>query len=100
SNAELMQLKNYLAKNGYNYDGTIGGILSIFAKSMAATTLWRTSSKTGAIGNDLSVNNSSGFSALPGGIRYPKWGTFEVVGDNCYFWTSSEEFGGALIFSL
>ncbi|MBE0640467.1 MAG: hypothetical protein IH599_00425, partial [Bacteroidales bacterium] len=35
------------------------------------------------------ATNSSGFSALPGGIRYSSEGTFPGVGANSYFWTST-----------
>jgi Fibrobacter succinogenes major domain (Fib_succ_major). len=59
-------LKNYLISNGYNYDRTSDS--NKIAKSMATKTDWVTSTATGAIGNDLNKNNSSGFSALPGGI--------------------------------
>ena len=36
---------------------------------MAAKTDWVENIKDGAVGNDLSTNNKSGFSALPGGCR-------------------------------
>jgi len=59
-------LENYLIANGYNYDGTTTG--NKIGKSMA-TGVWTTNSGTGAVGNDLSLNNRSGFSGLPGGCR-------------------------------
>ena len=65
---EWTTLENFLISNGYNYDGTISG--HKIAKSLAATTNWYASSNTGAIGNNLSLNNKSGFSALAGGTRY------------------------------
>lgn len=62
-------LQNYLIANGYNWDGTTTD--NKIAKSMAATTDWKSSSDgvEGAVGNDVTKNNRSGFSALPGGAR-------------------------------
>jgi uncharacterized protein (TIGR02145 family) len=89
NDSEWTQLENYLADNGYNYDETIGGGRNRIAKSMAATSLWNTSSVTGAIGNNLSANNSSGFSALPGGYRDDD-GYFNVIGYLSDWWSSTE----------
>ena len=36
---------------------------------MAATSGWTSNSTPGTIGNDQATNNSSGFAALPGGVR-------------------------------
>jgi uncharacterized protein (TIGR02145 family)/uncharacterized repeat protein (TIGR02543 family) len=58
-------LQDYLIANGYNYDGTRDS--NKVAKALAAKTDWASSTGVGAIGNDLSQNNRSGFSALPGG---------------------------------
>jgi uncharacterized protein (TIGR02145 family) len=55
-------LLNYVKAN----TGTSGSV----AKALAATTNWAASSDDGAIGNDLTKNNSTGFSALPGGYIY------------------------------
>ena len=62
-------LQSYLVANGYNWDGTTTE--NKIAKSMAAKTDWKSSSDVaiGAIGNDVTKNNKSGFSALPGGAR-------------------------------
>ena len=38
---------------------------------------------------NIGADNNSGFTALPGGIRYGK-GTFDSIGYEVYFWTSSE----------
>ena len=65
-NAEWTTLKDYLINNGYGYGGDGDDI----AKSMAATKLWNTDPTAGNVGNDLASNNSSGFTALPGGNRY------------------------------
>jgi len=87
SDAEWTTLENYLIANGYNYDGTTTG--NKIAKSLAATTDWNSNSSTGSIGNDLTKNNSSGFSALPGGYR-GGGGAFYGVGDLGGWWSSTE----------
>ncbi len=88
SDEEWTQLENYLADNGYNYDGTIGGGKEKIAKSMAAKTQWDYSSITGAIGNDQPTNNRSGFSALPGGISGDD--NFYHSPYEGYWWSSTE----------
>jgi hypothetical protein len=81
-------LENYLIDNGYTYDGgaTIG-------KAMAANTDWRTCATTVYIGGDLSKNNSSGFSALPGGVRYPAMSSFNLIGIEGDWWSGTAENG-------
>jgi uncharacterized protein (TIGR02145 family) len=86
TDAEWDTLQNYLIANGYNYDGTITG--DKIAKSMAAQTNWSTSNYTGSIGNNVSINNRSGFSAVPGGCRDD--GGFRFVGSNGYWWSDTE----------
>lgn len=88
SDAEWTTLENYLIANGYNYDGTITG--NKIAKSMATTDSWSASVNTGAIGNDLSLNNRSGFSALPAGHRGFNGITFGGAGDYLDWWSASE----------
>ena len=69
---EWTVLENYLIANGYNYDGTTTG--NRIAKSLASTSLWQRTSTSdtipGAIANNPATNNSSGFSAVPGGCLY------------------------------
>ena len=89
TDAEWTTLENYLIANGYNYDGTVSG--NKIAKSLAANTVWLTSSNVGAIGNNLSLNNSSGFSALPGGFRYNVDGSYrDGLNYRGYWWMASE----------
>ncbi len=87
TDAEWTTLENYLIANGFNYDGTTTE--NKIAKSLAASTGWNTSSIIGAIGNDLTKNNSSGFSALPGGYRVYD-GSFDMAGSGGNWWSSSE----------
>ncbi len=86
TDAEWTTLETYLISNGYNYDGTTTG--NKISKALAATTDWNTYTGTGTIGNDLTKNNSSGFSALPGGYRHHS-GTFYGIGYNGYWWSST-----------
>ncbi len=94
TDTEWTTLENYLVANGYNYDGTT--TVNKIAKALAATTNWISSTNTGTIGNDLIKNNSSGFTALPGGNRYCSGafgygsGAFGNVGDSGNWWSSSE----------
>ena len=66
---------------------------------MASTTGWATSINTGgAIGNDQSSNNSSGFNAFPEGFRFYN-GMFYAEGDDTFFWSSTEsDTGGNCVF--
>ncbi len=65
--------------------------------TLASTTDWLISSNSGAIGNDLLKNNSSGFTALPGGIREDwglfgdMYGTFVYLKFNGFWWSSTEK---------
>ena len=87
SDAEWTTLENYLIANGYNYDGITSE--NKIGKAMASTTGWNTSTNTGAIGNDQSLNNSSGFNAFPEGYRYNN-GSFYDEGSDAIFWSSTE----------
>jgi len=89
SDAEWTTLENYLIANGYNYDGTTTG--NKIAKAMASTTGWISYTETGAIGNDQSLNNDSGFNAFPEGNRNFN-GSFNDEGYNAFFWSSTENF--------
>jgi len=87
TNAEWTILQNYLISGGYNYDGTNTG--NKIAKSLSSTTLWSLSSNPGAIGNDLTKNNKTGFTSLPGGYQGID-GQYYWLGSGSEFWTSTE----------
>ena len=88
SDNEWTTLEEYLIANGYNYDGTTTG--NKIAKAMASTTGWNTTTGlVGAIANDQSLNNDSGFNAFPGGSREND-GTFYNEGNLAVFWSSTE----------
>ncbi len=80
-------LRNYLIAHGYNFNGTTTE--NKIGKSMAATTDWQTSPEKGAIGNDLTLNNASGFSAFPAGWRYWSGNEFKEQNLQTYWWSST-----------
>lgn len=94
TDADWDTLQNFLIANGYNWDGTTSG--NKIAKAMAAQTDWASDNGPGSIGNDLSKNNASGFSALPGGFR----GNQGPFSDQSYYavWWSATEFDASNAF--
>lgn len=82
TDAEWTTLQNYVNANL--------GISPSVAKALAATTYWVFDSSANTIGNDLSKNNSTGFTALPSGFRN-NTGSFTTIGLYGYFWTSSNK---------
>ena len=97
SDAEWTTLEEYLIANEYNYDGTITG--NKIAKAMSSTTGWNSSPDLGEIGNDQSLNNSSGFNAFPEGYRKSN-GTFANEGTSAVFWSSTENYTNYAWFRL
>ena len=91
SDSEWTIMEKYLVLNGNNWDGTTDtSQYNKIAKSLAAKTDWNTTdSLTGVIGCNLSKNNSSGFSALPGGSRYID-GNFNNQGIFGSWWGATE----------
>jgi uncharacterized protein (TIGR02145 family) len=87
NDAEWTSLVNFLINQVPDYDGTTTE--NKIGKAMASTTGWISSTTTGAIGNDQSLNNSSGFNAFPEGGRYAS-GTFAHEGKDAVFWSSTE----------
>src|SRR5665647_135919 len=83
SDSEWAKLEKYVSENLINS-------ISV-AKALAGNNDWSLDTHTGAIGNDLTRNNSSGFDARPGGNRngYSS-GAFENIGRNGTWWTSSQ----------
>jgi len=81
-------LENYLIANGYNYDKSTHD--NYIAKSLASQTNdWKSSYyNKGGITSDLTLNNSTGFTALPGGNRN-NYGVYSKLGNSCYFWCTS-----------
>ena len=82
-------LVNFLIRNGYNWDNTIKQ--NKVGKALAATTEWWESQNKGSVGNDLTKNNSTGFSAFPSGFRVT-FGCF-LYNENSggYWWTDTRD---------
>lgn len=79
-------LVNYLVLNGHNWDGTTDTAVSNkIGLSLAARTDWYYSQAPGSVGNNLSGNNRSGFSGLPGGFRLSD-GSFNHIGYSGRWW--------------
>jgi uncharacterized protein (TIGR02145 family) len=85
TDAEWTILETYLTDNGFGF----GGSGNDFAKSVAAASGWSESSLTGSVGNDQTSNNSSGFTALPGGCFHYR-DLFDYIGTIGFWWSSSE----------
>ena len=81
-------LQNYLIAKGYNWDRTTTG--NKIAKAMAAKTDWNFSTEPGAVGNDLSKNNASGFSAIPASMRWYNGYFGNEFGGISVWWNISE----------
>ena len=81
-------LKNYLIFHGYNYDKSTTD--NSIAKSLASNSNdWKGYSyNAGSIIDNLSLNNSTGFTAMPGGYR-SRYGEFKGLGYYCYLWSST-----------
>jgi uncharacterized protein (TIGR02145 family) len=84
TDSEWTVLTDYLSNNGYSINGRGDQI----AKSLEATSGW-CEGITGSIGNDQASNNSSGFSALPGGDRFP-YGIFWGTGFEGIWWSATK----------
>lgn len=78
-------LAGYLGKKGYAFEGERRDI----AKAMAAPSGWKAHDIVSNVGHDQARNNSSGFTALPGGYRNSP-GAFNYAGSYAYWWSSTE----------
>ena len=84
SDAEWTQLQDYVCSqsqfacvNYYTY----------FAKALAGTIGWNSSTNTCAVGNTPSQNDATGFSALPAGYYH---GNHNSFGSSANFWSATE----------
>jgi len=90
---EWTTMTDFLTNNAYGYGGSGDDI----AFSVAATSAWCCSglgAPAGAPSYNISTNNSSNFTALPGGFRYDDTyagseGVFTGLTINAYWWTST-----------
>ena len=96
TDADWTALENYMIANGYNWDGSVpegdppyGWGDNKIGKAVASNGgEWNSSWWAGHVGNDQGSNNSSGFSALPGGSRYGI--NFFSVGSIGDWWSATE----------
>ncbi len=86
SDSEWKIMYNYLINNGYNWDGSTSS--NKIAKSLATKTDWAACSVAGTIGNNLTSNNRSGFSALGCGYRFDI-GNFGSIGNYGHWWSTT-----------
>jgi uncharacterized protein (TIGR02145 family) len=92
ADSEWDTLQNYLIANGYNWDGTTTD--NKIAKSLATKADWGASSVAqGVIGNNVTLNNKSGFSGLPAGVRL-NYAAFTNKGFMGCWWSATEMQGG------
>jgi uncharacterized protein (TIGR02145 family) len=91
SDAEWTILEEYVSANL----GTSPNIV----KALTGNTDWTLDTLKVAIGNDLSLNNASGFTALPGGRRYAI-GSFNGMGKFGYFWNSNQYDTGTAFYQI
>jgi uncharacterized protein (TIGR02145 family) len=80
SEGEWDTLQNTLLAQGFSWNGTKDNTI---AKALAAQSRWDSSTNIGAIGNDLTKNNKSGFSAVPSGY-------YAMSGRSGSWWTTRE----------
>jgi uncharacterized protein (TIGR02145 family)/prepilin-type N-terminal cleavage/methylation domain-containing protein len=85
TDAQLTTLTNYLSANSQYW---CGGNSTQIGKSLANISGWTANVTACRVGNDQSSNNTSGFTALPAGVR-GTGGSFGFLGNLAYFWSSS-----------
>lgn len=112
SDAEWTELSTFLVDNGYGYGGSGDDIAqSMTVNSLWGPGLWPGSPNYGVPGADPSLNNTSGFSALPAGFGYKPGGDFfeyptpdldqifsfpagnSNPGENTEWWSSTKQHG-------
>ena len=89
TDSEWEVMQSYLIMHGYNYDGTTDTSNNEIAMALAAKTDWASYTGAGCPGNNLTKNNSSGFSALSGGYRNSN-GMFDYQRGGGVWWTATE----------
>ncbi|MBR3558997.1 MAG: hypothetical protein IKN78_09020, partial [Bacteroidales bacterium] len=85
SDAEWTQLTDYVSSQS---EYTCGGNSSFIAKALASAEGWNTHTNNCAVGNDPSLNNATGFSAVPAGLC--SGSSFDYAGLNAAFWSSTQ----------
>ena len=90
SSAEWDGLRDWMIASGFNWDGTTEG--NKIGKAVASSGgEWSSSGTEGDVGNNQITNNSSGFTALPGGLRRGSDGAFFFLGLRSLAWGSESK---------
>ena len=97
SDEEWSKMEVYLENNGYNFDGYIDvdedrDTHNVIGKSLAYTSGWTISNEANTVGWLQMKNNSSHFSAMPGGWANIREGVFSGERDFGCWWTSDYDF--------
>jgi uncharacterized protein (TIGR02145 family) len=87
ADSEWTVLTDYLIQKGSGFGGGYKGM--DISKSLAATSGWVADDIPGSTGNDTMNNNSTGFTALPGGARLED-GKFYDLGHVGTWWSATE----------
>ena len=83
SDGEWAQLTDYVSsQNQYQCNSNSDKI----GKSLASNTGWESSTNTCAVGNNLSQNNATNFSAMPAGSYQ---GNYRWFGERSHFWSAT-----------
>lgn len=85
SKADWETFINYLKINGFSSSASLNFLVS---ESLATNTYWNTSTISGSASSLQSANNTSGFSAVPGGWRLSN-GNFIGLGFFGWWWTTT-----------
>ncbi|MBR4646207.1 MAG: fibrobacter succinogenes major paralogous domain-containing protein [Bacteroidales bacterium] len=91
SNAEWTQLVDYLSSDGFQ----CGSNPTNVSKSLASVNGWNSSTTVCSAGNDPSMNNASGFTAVAGGYNIGS-SICSPPGEMAYFWTCTSRSGPVL----
>lgn len=94
SDSEWGQLISYVSSQSQY---TCSGNSSYVSKSLASVTGWNSSTNTCDVGNEVSSNNSTGFSGLPAGGYLDTYYEFE---ERAIFWSATESNSAAYYRSL
>ncbi|KMQ51949.1 hypothetical protein CHISP_1204 [Chitinispirillum alkaliphilum] len=97
---DWQELEDYLTNNGFNWTGVPDGSNRIGKALASSGGEWDSSASVGHVGNQQRVNNFTGWTGLPGGIRYSQ-GIFSRRGLHGYWWgirkTSASPYDASLI---
>jgi len=82
TDTEWQTLQDFLSIVSYN--SPYGKSTEDISKSLASTSGWLASTVIASVGDNLTKNNNSGFTAMPGGFRID-YGNFREINTTCIF---------------